>query len=73
MSVPIRLTQMQCQLLAHAATDEILKICLEEGGSLEAIRALAVLLHGEFLPGPVIVRLEREAAKIRRKVRVGIA
>ena len=64
MTVSFRETRRQCEALALKAIDDMAPILLEEGGVKELLKALAILMHGEVLPAPVIRRLKKQAAKI---------
>jgi hypothetical protein len=51
--------------LAMAAINEAFAEALAQGGATEALKLVAVLVHGEVLPAPVVLTLERHAGMIR--------
>jgi hypothetical protein len=58
-------TERRCCALAMLAIEEAAPILLEEGGVPAILAGLAVFMHGETLPSPIVAHLEEQAAKLK--------
>jgi hypothetical protein len=58
-------TQKKCCALAMLAIEDAAPILIEEGGIEELMRGIAVFMHGEVLPAPIVRHLAEQAARLK--------
>jgi len=56
------------QSLCCEAIDEACEIAMQDGGIVDALKLLNILMKGKTLPAPVLIRLEKHVAAISQKV-----